>query len=251
MSIAVIIPARFASQRFPGKVLAPIAGKPLIQWVWENAKKAPSVSQVIVATDHQHVVDLIKGLGGEAVMTPSDLPSGTDRIAVAAEGLDCDWVINVQGDEPLFSSNDLEAFIEALEDYPMATLARRMSSQEDVSNPNVVKVAIALDGRALYFSREPIPHHRDGGDTEFWHHLGVYAYRPSTLRSLVQWDPSPLEQKEKLEQLRALENGISIQVVSTSARCIGVDTPEDLRQVEEILELAPDNAVHTSEPKAE
>jgi 3-deoxy-manno-octulosonate cytidylyltransferase (CMP-KDO synthetase) len=234
-----VIPARYASSRFPGKMLADLNGKPLIQWVWERVRQCPALARVTVATDDERIRRVVEGFGGEAVMTDPALPSGTDRVAVVTQGTAMDWVLNVQGDEPLISPEVLESLIGSLGAAPMATMARRITDPAAVSDPNVVKVVMDLAGRALYFSRSPIPHVRDAGDrAEHWHHLGIYIYRPEVLQKLVQWPPSPLELAEKLEQLRALQNGVAVQVVPTSVECIGVDRPEDLQRVAAFLKEA-------------
>jgi len=242
MKVLVVIPARYASTRFPGKMLAQIAGTPLIQHVWQNANRCTRAERVIVATDDERIATVIRNAGGEAVMTDPDLVSGTDRIAAAVngEGDAYDYIINIQGDEPLFSADEMDRFIEALDGSEMATLARPMDAAENVTDPNVVKVVTGAAGQALYFSRLPVPYDRDQvGDGEgYLHHLGIYAYRPETLLKLTQLPPGRLELKEKLEQLRALENGIAIQVVNTSLQSIGVDVPEDVKRVESLLSKA-------------
>jgi 3-deoxy-manno-octulosonate cytidylyltransferase (CMP-KDO synthetase) len=247
MKILVVIPARFASTRFPGKMLAEVGGKSLILHAWENARKAKRVDRVLVATDDERILSVIEEAGGHAVMTDPELPSGTDRIAAALahepDADSFDYVINIQGDEPLFSADELDQFIAQLEQngniVPMATLARQMGPEENVTDPHVVKVVTDNDGFALYFSRSPIPYDRDAGGvgTGLLHHLGIYAYRPETLKKLVALPPGRHEMKEKLEQLRALENGIRIQVVLTKIRSIGVDMPEDVKRVESLLSM--------------
>jgi len=235
-SVCAVIPARYASTRFPGKMLADLNGKPLIQRVWEQVRSARRISRILIATDDERIRAAVQGFGGEAVMTDPALPSGTDRVAVATRGLSVDWVLNVQGDEPLITGEVLDGFIGALGDCPMATMARRITDPAAITDPNVVKVVMDLSGRALYFSRSPIPHVRDAGDrADYWHHLGIYVYRPEILQKLVQWPPSPLEVAEKLEQLRALQNGVAVQVVPTSVESIGVDRPEDMQRVAAIL----------------
>lgn len=229
-----VIPARFASTRFPRKMLADLKGKPLIQRTWEQVKKAKRIHRVTIATDHEEIYRAALSFGAEVVMTDPSLPSGTDRIAVVAKEQKEGWILNVQGDEPLIDPQVLDDFIGSLADSTagMATLARRITRTEDIHNPNLVKVVVDLSGRALYFSRCPIPFDRDGrSGAEYWHHLGIYAYRPGVLQQLVCWSPSPLEQVEKLEQLRALQNGVAIQVTPTSVETVGVDSPEDLEKV--------------------
>jgi 3-deoxy-manno-octulosonate cytidylyltransferase (CMP-KDO synthetase) len=233
LSVIAVIPARFASTRFPGKMLADIKGKPLIQRVWEGVSSSRLITRVIIATDHEQIFQAAKNFGAEVVMTDPALPSGTDRAAAVTKGLAADWVINVQGDEPLMRGAILDEFIAHLGDFPMATLARKIAANsEAITDPNVVKVVSGLDGRALYFSRSAIPYKRDANDeVEYWQHLGIYAYKPDVLQRLVSLTVSPLERIEKLEQLRALQNGIAIQVLPTSLEAIGVDTPEDLQRV--------------------
>lgn len=246
MNVIVIIPARRASTRFPNKMLATLAGRPLIVHALDHARQASTVAGVWVATDCPEIAAVVEDAGGCALMTPAELPSGTDRIACAFEALPdevkaCDYVINIQGDEPLFGPQDLNEFVRALSGDPMATLARPMDASEDPRDPNRVKVVMDRSGRALYFSRSPVPFDRDHPADKplsgigYWHHLGVYAYRPETLRCFVSLPPGELEMKEKLEQLRALENGIAIQVIPTRTRGVGVDTLEDLRRVESLM----------------
>lgn len=238
----VVIPARYASTRFPGKMLAPLADKPLILHAWQNAVQSTLVDRVLVATDDERILSVIRDAGGEVVMTDPALPSGTDRIAAALgnEADTYDYIINVQGDEPLFLAAEMDRFIGKLDGSPMATLARPMDAKEDAHDPNVVKVVTGASGHALYFSRLPIPYDRGqaGRSEGYLHHLGVYAYRPETLKRLLSLPPGQLEVQEKLEQLRALENGIAIQVVHTSLQSIGVDVPEDIKRVESLLSNA-------------
>ncbi|MDX6765681.1 MAG: 3-deoxy-manno-octulosonate cytidylyltransferase [Candidatus Methylacidiphilales bacterium] len=236
-----VIPARYASSRFPGKMLADIQGKPLIQRVWERVRQCPALGRITIATDDERIARVVEAFGGEAVMTDPDLPSGTDRVAAVIRGRETgwDWILNVQGDEPMITPDVLQSLITALGPTPvapMATMARRITDPAAITDPNVVKVVSDLSGRALYFSRSPIPHVRDPGDrAEHWHHLGLYVYRPDTLQFLVQCPPSPLELAEKLEQLRALQNGVAVQVVPTSVETIGVDRPEDVQRVAAFL----------------
>jgi len=242
MKVLVVIPARYASTRFPGKMLAPVAGKPLILHAWQNASHSSLVEQVLVATDDERIATVVRDAGGKAVITDPALPSGTDRIAAALgdEADVYDYIINIQGDEPLFSSQEMDRFIGELDGSPMATLARQMNTGEDADDPNIVKVVTDASGHALYFSRLAIPYDRDssGEGCDYLHHLGIYAYRPETLKMLLSLPPGRLEVKEKLEQLRALENGIRIQVVATSLHSIGVDVSEDVNRVESLLSKA-------------
>lgn len=233
MTAAVVIPARFASTRLPGKPLLAATGKYLVQHVYERAVAA-AVGPVLVATDDRRIFDAVTSFGGRAVMTRADHPSGTDRIAEAAAGLDADVVVNLQGDEPQFDPAGVQLLLDMLADDPgagMSTLATPVKSVADHRNPNVVKAVRDDRGRALYFSRSPVPFVRDGEpdlpSERFLHHLGVYAYRREVLLKLAATPPHPLEQLEKLEQLRALAHGIPIQVGVIPHAHRGVDTPED------------------------
>jgi 3-deoxy-manno-octulosonate cytidylyltransferase (CMP-KDO synthetase) len=243
LKILGVIPARFASTRFPGKPLALIAGKPLIQHVVEQCQKARSLHDVIVATDDTQIWEVAQQFC-EVEMTRPDHPSGTDRIAEVAERRNCDAIVNIQGDEPLIDPAVIDAVAAALEKNEMSTAATSIRNIEDYANPNVVKVVINRAGQALYFSRRTIPYARDaagappGGQLAafpFLKHLGIYGFRRETLLRLVRFPVSPLENAEKLEQLRALENGIAIAVVCVDYESIGVDLPADARHVEAIL----------------
>ena len=243
MKIVGIIPARYASTRFPGKPLALIAGKPLIQHVVEQCKKAKSLSEVIVATDDVRIADAAKKFC-RVEMTRANHPSGTDRIAEVATRLACDAVVNIQGDEPLIDPSVIDAVAGALRDNEMSTAATRIKNPAEFDNPNVVKVVVNAKGCALYFSRRTIPYLREaasGSVSEqlaafaFLKHLGIYGYRRETLLRLVKFPVSPLETVEKLEQLRALENGIQIAVVKVDYDSVGVDAPEDVEWVERFL----------------
>lgn len=235
--VIVAIPARYGSTRFPGKPLASLAGKPMIQHVYEKAA-ASSADLVVVATDDLRIRSAVESFGGRAVMTRSDHPSGTDRIREAAAGLDGDIIINVQGDEPLLPTaviDELIALMKNHPDYEMATVAVPITRAE-AENPNRVKVIFDAAGRALYFSRAAIPYRREGGDdTPLYWHWGIYAYRRRALDRFVAWPPGRFENCEKLEQLRALENGMAIYVITSELQSIGVDTPEDLAEAEKYL----------------
>jgi 3-deoxy-manno-octulosonate cytidylyltransferase (CMP-KDO synthetase) len=233
MTAAVVIPARFASTRLPGKPLLKATGKYLVQHVYDRAVAA-AVGPVIVATDDRRIVDAVTSFGGRVVMTRADHPSGTDRIAEVAAGLDAVVIVNLQGDEPQFDPAGVHLLLTMLADDPgagMSTLATPIKSAADFASPNVVKAVRGDTGRALYFSRSLIPFVRDAEPTfpsaHFLHHLGVYAYRRDVLLELAATPPHPLEQLEKLEQLRALANGISIQIGVIPHAHRGVDTPED------------------------
>ena len=243
MKIIGIIPARFASTRFPGKPLAIIAGKPLLQHVVEQCQKAKSLSEVIVATDDTRIWEMAQDYC-RVEMTRPEHPSGSDRIAEVAERISCDAVVNIQGDEPLIDPNVIDAVANALAQNEMSTAASRIRNPAELDNPNVVKVVVNAAGRALYFSRRTIPYLREaasGSKSEqlaafpFLKHLGIYGYRRETLLRLVKFPVSLLENAEKLEQLRALENGIGIAVVKVDYDSIGVDAPEDVEWVERYL----------------
>jgi 3-deoxy-manno-octulosonate cytidylyltransferase (CMP-KDO synthetase) len=243
VKIVGIIPARFASTRFPGKPLALIAGKPLLQHVVEQCQKAKSLSEIIVATDDERIASVVKKFC-RVEMTRADHPSGSDRIAEVAERISCDAVVNIQGDEPLIDPNVIDAVANALARDEMSTAATPIKNLTELDNPNVVKVVVNAAGRALYFSRRTIPYLREAASRPvpeqlaafpFLKHLGIYGYRRETLLRLVKFSVSPLENAEKLEQLRALENGIGIAVVKVDYDSIGVDVPEDVARVVELL----------------
>ena len=248
-SIALVIPARWGSTRFPGKCLHPIAGKPLVQHVWERSLLAKGISCVMIATDHDRIAEAALNFGADVVITSPDHPSGTDRIAeVAARLKGISHFINVQGDEPMIDPALIGSLATALGRDPkiqMITAATPFDDPREADNPNCVKVVVGATGDALYFSRSRIPFHRDARDKTSavapLLHLGIYGYRREVLRKLVQCTPTPLEQCEKLEQLRALENGIPIRVVETSHRGVGVDTPDDAIRVEKPLKAKPRN----------
>ncbi len=244
MQITAIIPARFASSRFPGKPLALLRGRPMIQWVYERTARSRLVDRVIVATDDERIAATVTAFGGEAAMTRSDHNSGTDRLAEVAKGLASDILVNVQGDEPLIEPGMIDQAVAPLmadPGIPMGTLKNRIDDPGDYDNPNVVKVVTDSRGFALYFSRAAIPFWRgaeQGGKTlagPAYRHIGLYVYRREFLLTFAALSPTPLEQAEKLEQLRALENGFRIRVVESSFASHGVDTPEDLARVEEMM----------------
>lgn len=238
LKIDAVIPARYGSTRFEGKPLALIHGKPMIQHVYERTRMCPLIGRVIVATDHEGIWRAVKDFGGEAILTSSSHRSGTDRIAEVARGMDSDIIVNVQGDEPLIEPMMLEEGILPLiedKDLPLSTLASRITDEGEVSSPHVVKVVFDNRGYALYFSRSPIPYRRKENPT-YYKHIGIYFYRRTFLLHLTGLDPTPLEEVEGLEQLRVLENGFRIKVVLTDYQTIGVDTPEDIKKVEEVIE---------------
>jgi 3-deoxy-manno-octulosonate cytidylyltransferase (CMP-KDO synthetase) len=239
LQAVAVIPARFASTRFPGKPLADIDGHPMIEHVYRRASAASRVAYTIVATDDLRIATAVATFGGKVRLTRADHQSGTDRLAEVAETLDCDIVVNVQGDEPLLDPRAIDEAIAPFADpaVSMTTLYRRIDNPADLSNPNVVKVVVDRGGFALYFSRAPIPFSRDprGGWPPLYRHIGLYAYRRSALLVLASLDPTPLERAEALEQLRALEHGIRIKAVETKYDSLGVDTPEDLEHVRRLL----------------
>lgn len=238
MRTLAVIPARFGSTRLPAKPLLLIAGKPLVQHVYEIAARVPAFDELCVATDDIRIRDAVAAFGGEAVMTSADCASGTDRLREVMRRRHADIYVNIQGDEPLLHSEDLQALARRMQDaagIPAATLYAPISAEE-AANPNVVKVVMTHDGRALYFSRSPIPYPRDAAPCRYWGHIGVYAYRADTLERFGSLPASPLEQTEKLEQLRLLQAGVSLHGVRAGAMGRGVDTQEDLEAVRAILE---------------
>ncbi len=233
VKILVCLPARYESQRFPGKVLADQTGKPLIQHTYERACQAQLPQEVLIATDHAKVQAAVEAFGGPCVMTQPEHPSGTDRIAEAVADKDADIVVNLQGDEPEIDPAHIDLVAQLLLDHPeipMATLCAPLTSTEQIANPNIVKVVTTLCGRALMFSRSVLPYDRNAGGigqtTPYYRHIGIYAYRKDFLSTLTKLPPSPLELTEKLEQLRVLENGHTIQVGRVDHVCDGIDTPE-------------------------
>ncbi|MCS1408586.1 MAG: 3-deoxy-manno-octulosonate cytidylyltransferase [Verrucomicrobia subdivision 3 bacterium] len=243
MKIVGIIPARYASSRFPGKPLAPIAGKPLIQRVVEQCQLASTLSEMIVATDDQRIFDAVRD-HCRVEMTDSRHPNGTDRIAEVAARIPCDGAVNIQGDEPMIDPLVIDTVAQGLSKAGMTTAATPISTSEDYADPNVTKVVVSHSGHALLFSRRTIPYLREAARESVDHqlrqfpflkHLGIYGYRCETLQRLVNLPVSPLEKAECLEQLRALENDIAIQVFQVNYESIGVDIPEDVAKVESIL----------------
>lgn len=239
-----IIPARYGSTRFPGKPLARIAGKTLLEHVLERCRRARALSELIVATDDARIAAVASRLA-RVEMTRADHPSGTDRVAEAAARCQCDVVVNIQGDEPLIEPAVIDAVAGALAHHPMATAATPLRRPEELDNPNVVKVVVSASGRALYFSRYAIPYLREaasGSEAErlaafpFLKHLGIYGYWRETLLRLVRLPVTPLERAERLEQLRALEHDIPIAVVKVEHDSVGVDVPQDVARVEQWLQ---------------
>ncbi len=262
MKVLGIIPARYSSTRFPGKPLVVIKGKSMIQRVYEQAKQAKSLAHVVVATDDERIFDHVKNFGGDVMMSAAEHQSGTDRCAEVATMMNLDVmtksseqaqtfafdaprilpfnaVVNIQGDEPFIDPEQIEKVIEILRGgiFQIATLAKVLDNQEDIMNPNIVKAVFAADGRALYFSRSPIPTLRNVPQTvwaskgEIYKHIGIYGYRMQTLQEIARLPPSRLEQLESLEQLRWLENGYVMGVGQTDLETIGIDTPDDLLKI--------------------
>ncbi len=242
------IPARYGSTRMVGKPLRPLAGRPLIEYVYERASRASSLSRVVVLTDDERIAAAVDAFGGDAEMTPVECASGTDRIAWAARRWEEGAVVNIQGDEPLIDPEAIDRIarhlIEAPDD-PMVTLAAPAAADE-AADPNVVKVVTDAGGKALYFSRASIPYPRQPEQSRPLKHIGIYGYQRQALLRLAALEPSPLERAESLEQLRALENGIDIRVLTTSHSWLGVDTMEDLEKVEELLQkMKADSGEHS------
>ncbi len=240
MRVTIVIPARYASTRFPGKPLADIAGKPMIRWVWEGARTSALATRVVVATDDERIAAAVRAFGGEVVLTSPDHPSGTDRIAEVARADESEIFVNVQGDEPLMRGDVIDAVVGPLladPRLPMSTASRAFEAGEDPRDPNLVKVVTGTNGDALYFSRSPIPFEREPGAEPYPYrlHLGIYGYRRDFLLGLARLAPTALEQAEKLEQLRVLEHGHRIRVVPVRFRSIGVDRPEDIARVAPLL----------------
>lgn len=239
-----IIPARYASTRFPGKPLVDIAGKTMIQRVYEQASKAESLSKVVIATDDVRIADEVKRFGGEFIFTSTNHQSGTDRCAEVIETLPgYDIVINIQGDEPFIEPAQIELLTSCFteEKVQLATLIKSIQSQESVYNPNSPKVVIDVNGRAMYFSRSPIPFIRNGEPGvwaekhQFYKHIGIYGYRTESLKAITKLPPSSLEIAESLEQLRWIENGFYIQTKVTDLETVAIDTPEDLLKLNKLL----------------
>ena len=242
--ILAVIPARFASQRFPGKVIAELGGKPLVVHTYERAIEAECITKAVIATDDDRVRDALSPYDIEVVMTSPNHPSGTDRIAEVARSSTADIIVNVQGDEPMLDPATIDRAVGRMLADPkldMATAKHAITNPDDIRDHNVVKVVCDKNGMALYFSRSPIPHTRDVNEPPvdapiYWQHIGLYIFRRSFLLDYAVMEPTPLEKTEKLEQLRALENGHRIAVVETEFKSIGVDTPADLERVRALLE---------------
>lgn len=240
MKVMCVIPARFSSTRLPGKPLALIAGKPMIQHVYTRACQAKLPQEVLVATDDEKVVETVKGFGGNVIMTSSEHPSGTDRLAeVALKYSDVDVIVNVQGDEPMITPQVIDLLAEAFIKDPQLSMAtlKTLMAPEDYDNPNAVKVVTDFHDYALYFSRSLIPYPRKKPeDFKVYKHVGIYAYRRDFLLQFAALAPTPMEQIESLEQLRVLENGFKIKVLTSDFQGIGIDTKEDLDAVNKLFE---------------
>lgn len=245
MKIIGVIPARFASTRFPGKPLVDIGGKSMIQRVYEQAKKCQEISQVIVATDDEKIYSHVKSFGGEVMMTSPNHASGTERCAEVAAGLseNTDVIFNVQGDEPFIQPAQLSVLAQCFfdEETKIATLAKKLSDSDSLFNPNVPKVILNSKSEAIYFSRAALPFYRGAKETDwvskhqYYKHIGIYGYRTEILKEIAKLQPTPLEKAESLEQLRWLENGYSIKVALTELETISIDVPEDLEKVRQFL----------------
>ncbi len=241
-----VIPARFDSSRLPGKPLVDIGGKPMIQWVFERACRAQLLSKVLIATDDQSIFSQVQAFDADVVMTPGRIASGTDRVAHVARDLNADILINIQVDEPFIEPREIDLVTRILmedEQAVMGTLMKRIRNIEELTSPNTAKVVVDKQSYALYFSRSPIPFSRDKKDYETWiqgqvyyKHIGIYSYRKDFLLQYSQWESTPLEKVEKLEQLRVLENGYHIKVAETEFDTVCVDTPEDLIKVRQLID---------------
>jgi 3-deoxy-manno-octulosonate cytidylyltransferase (CMP-KDO synthetase) len=243
-----IIPVRFGSTRFPGKPLYPIAGKPLLRYVWERCQRARKLTSVIIATDDMRVANAAFDWGAEVALTSARHHSGTDRVAeVARKTSQFAFVINIQGDEPLIDPALIDRFVDTLRadrNIQIVTAAHPFKSQREISSPNQVKVVVDLQGNALYFSRFAIPFPRDHtGSIEYLRHQGIYGFRREALLRFVKWKPTPLERTESLEQLCALENGVKVHVLVTKHGSPGVDTPQDAKALEQRLAPTKQNRV--------
>lgn len=236
--IIAIIPARFASSRFPGKPLALICGKPMIQWVYEGVKKVEKLDEIYVATDNLEIFNCVKGFNGNAIMTSETHSCGSERLAECAEKLKlsaADIIVNIQGDEPMIKVEMIEQLISAFNDNEvyMATLKKEIFRQEDINNPNIAKLVTDVNDYAIMFSRSTIPYNRDGRkDIKYYKHIGVYGYKKAFLMMYSKLPKSMLEVSEELEQLRVIENGYKIKVIETQFQSIGVDLPEHIKTVE-------------------
>jgi 3-deoxy-manno-octulosonate cytidylyltransferase (CMP-KDO synthetase) len=239
--VLAVIPARYGAQRFPGKPLARIAGKPLVQWVWEAAQAAKRVTRVVVATDHEKIAKVVRGFGGECVMTSPRCSSGTDRVAQVARTSRAGIIVNIQGDEPLIGPPTIDRVVEVLQEDStavMSTAVRKPASDREWRDPNAVKAVLDRMNYALYFSRSPVPSMARSSESPIaprWIHIGLYAFRRAFLFRFAALPPSTLERAERLEQLRVLEHGCAIKVAISSGRTCAVDRPADIKRVERLL----------------
>ena len=232
-----VIPARLASTRLPRKILRTIAGRPMLAWVYEAARACPQLDHLVVATDSEEIAALCHANGWPHQLTSPSLASGTDRVHAISQLIDAEIYVNIQGDEPLLKPEHLTALLKPFaHPHVEVTTLKVPCTPQNIHNPNAVKVVTAADGRALYFSRATIPYNRDGGPTQYWKHIGLYAYRKSALQRFPTLPASTLEHTERLEQLRFLENNIALYVEPTEHDTIGVDTEEDLQLVESLLQ---------------
>jgi len=241
MRIIGVIPARYGSTRFPGKALAEIKGKPMIQHVWESSSKSKLINELYIATDDKRIFDAVGKFWGKAVMTSSKHKSGSDRIGEVVKNIKCDIVVNIQGDEPFINPLNIDKAIKPLmtdRNIQVSTLSTKIKNNEEIDNPNVVKVVSDKNGFALYFSRHAIPFNRENTKgVSYYKHIGLYVYRKDFLMKFVKMKPSKLELAEKLEQLRILENGERIKVVVTNIESITVDTKEDLKKIKNLKKI--------------
>ena len=238
-----VIPSRYPAQRFPGKPLALIAGVPMVVRVIRQAQKAKKLTEVWVATDDRRIAEAVQRAGAKAVMTPASCKSGTDRIAYAVKGKKIDIVVNIQGDEPVIAPSAIDAAVEVLQKDKkalMSTVVIPLSNEKEWKDPNIVKAVLTPKGDVLYFSRSPIPFPRDGGGVPrgAYKHMGLYGYRPQWLQTMAKLKPTPLELTEKLEQLRAMENGVMLRAAVKKVESIAVDVPADVKKVEAYLKKA-------------
>jgi 3-deoxy-manno-octulosonate cytidylyltransferase (CMP-KDO synthetase) len=250
---AIVMPARFGSSRFPGKPLALIRGRPLIEWVYRRAREVPGAARVVVATDHETIAEAIRRIGGEVIMTSPNCRTGTERVAEAAGTLGCDPIVNLQGDEPVFPPQLVSDMVELIRADPgidIVTAAHPVFADEEMQNPNAVKVVTDAEGLALYFSRSPIPHRREAlrstapesaspaAAPRGYRHIGIYVFRAASLFRFAELPPTRLELSEGLEQLRAIEHGMRIRVVKTPQPTVGVDVLDDVKKIEKALDGA-------------
>ncbi len=238
MKAVAVIPARYGSTRLPAKMLAPLAGRPLVEHTWRAVVSCAGLSKVMVATDDERIAAAVRAFGGEAVMTGAELASGTDRLAAAARGVDADLLVNVQGDEPLMEGAVIDSVLDLMRRgrFDIGTAVVALEDESEYRDPSCVKAVLGEGGRALYFSRAPVPHGWRPGEPGGWRHIGIYAFRPAALARFVSLPPSPLELSERLEQLRALEAGMSMgAAVVPGYRGFGVDTIEDLTRAERMM----------------